>query len=59
MGVLQTGEIFCQAPSAFYLGKTTGTRGIIRENEKLDESIFSLGMSYHNLPCVKNMFERH
>ena len=36
MGVLQTGEIFCQAPSTFYLGKKLQVHVVLSgENEEV------------------------
>ena len=56
MGVLQTGEIFSQAPSAFYHGKSHMYMGYYQGGmKKLGNSIFSPGMSYHTSPYVENI----
>ena len=43
----------------FIFATVTGTSGIIKGGmQLLGGSIFSPGMSYYNLSCVENMFER-
>ena len=53
MGILQSVEIFCQAPSAFYLGNSYRyTRHYQGSMKLLGDSIFSLGMSIITCPAA-------
>ena len=57
MGVLQTAEVFIQAPSAFYPGKKLRVYAVLSGgNEIIRREYFLPGMSYHNFSCVENMF---
>ena len=60
MGVLQTGEIFCQAPSAFHFGKSYRYMWYYKGRIKLlGDSIFPLGCLSITCPawriCLKDM----